>query len=187
MQITLRQKLYCFIFFMFCFFTPIRVHAETKTVYDYDAAGNMVSQITTDVILDNDGDGISNADEIANGTDPDNSDTDGDGMPDGWEVANGLDPLYNDANGDADYDGVSNYDEYLAGTTPNEGIRTDLVLSYETITTGQVEDYRTANSITAGPAYIVESGANVSCKAGSIITLKPGFSANGPGFDAVIE
>jgi hypothetical protein len=43
---------------------------------------------------DPDGDGVSNADELANSTDPYNSDTDGDGLSDQWEIENGLDPLH---------------------------------------------------------------------------------------------
>jgi YD repeat-containing protein len=42
---------------------------------------------------DPDGDGLTNAQEIAAGADPLNSDTDGDGYPDGLEVALGSDPL----------------------------------------------------------------------------------------------
>ena len=68
---------------------------------------------------DIDGDGLSNAAEAALGTDPENPDTDGDGMPDGYEVANGLNPKVNDANGDLDGDGMSNLQEYLAGTAAN--------------------------------------------------------------------
>ncbi len=173
---------------MYCCFTPLLTYAETINVYDYDEVGNMVSKTTNENgSLDNDGDGLSNADEITYGTDPNNNDTDTDGMPDGWEVANGLVPDENDANSDADYDGISNYDEYIAGSDPNS-IQTDLVLSNQTIFLGDVKDYRATNSIISGPAYIVDNGADVSFKAGSIITLKPGFSANGGSdFSAMIE
>ena len=46
-------------------------------------------------------------------------DTDGDGMPDAWEATFGLDPDDpSDAALDADADGLSNLQEYLAGTYP---------------------------------------------------------------------
>ncbi len=45
-------------------------------------------------------------------------DSDDDGMPDDWELENGLDPSEDDSGGDLDGDGVTNYDEYLAGTSP---------------------------------------------------------------------
>jgi hypothetical protein len=47
------------------------------------------------------------------------ADTDGDGMPDEWESANNLNPANSaDAALDSDSDGMSNADEYLAGTDP---------------------------------------------------------------------
>jgi hypothetical protein len=44
-------------------------------------------------VTDSDGDGLTDAEELLLGTDPNNPDTDGDGLPDGWEVhgVNGID------------------------------------------------------------------------------------------------
>jgi len=47
-------------------------------------------------------------------------DSDGDGMPDDWESANGLNPAVNDARLDPDLDALSNLQEYLAGTDPQD-------------------------------------------------------------------
>jgi hypothetical protein len=49
---------------------------------------------------DSDGDGLSDQEEAAIGTDPNNPDTDGDGLTDGTEVANGTNPLSADTDGD---------------------------------------------------------------------------------------
>jgi hypothetical protein len=46
-----------------------------------------------DALLDPDGDGLSNVEELALGTDPKLADTDGDGFADGQELATGYDPL----------------------------------------------------------------------------------------------
>jgi hypothetical protein len=50
-----------------------------------------------------------------------NPDSDADGMPDAWEAANGLDSGSDaDAVLDADRDGMTNLQEYLAGTDPQD-------------------------------------------------------------------
>src|SRR5207249_8142664 len=45
------------------------------------------------------------------------ADSDGDGIPDDWELAHSLNPYdANDASLDADGDGMTNWEEYMAGT-----------------------------------------------------------------------
>lgn len=63
---------------------------------DHSSSAVAVPGITLRVLDpdgDEDHDGLSNADELAHGTDPFNGDTDGDGFGDGDEVAAGSDPL----------------------------------------------------------------------------------------------
>lgn len=65
-------------------------HSTTKTdPLKYDSKNNGNSDGNDDP----DGDGLTNAQECVNSTDPFKGDTDGDGFPDGYEVANSMDPL----------------------------------------------------------------------------------------------
>lgn len=64
--------------------------------------------------LDNDGDGLTNGEEDALGTDRDNADSDGDGIPDGLEVGDPRSPT------DTDGDGIP--DVFEAGDTDGDGI-----------------------------------------------------------------
>lgn len=65
---------------------------------------------------DTDGDGLTDAEEAALGTDPANPDTDDDGISDGDEVnVHMTDPLNSDTDGDNFYDGG----ELIRGTDPN--------------------------------------------------------------------
>jgi hypothetical protein len=63
-------------------------------------------------------------------------DSDGDGMPDAWELANGTDPLSNDANADPDHDGFTNLQEYWAGTSPTNAASALRIESAFTLPTG---------------------------------------------------
>lgn len=82
----------------------LRLHATTQTGDPFTG--------------DFDSDGLSNADEVAQGLNPLKADADGDGMSDGYEMANGLNPLIDDGFSDLDGDGRANITEYLANTNP---------------------------------------------------------------------
>ena len=83
---------------------------------------------------DSDGDGVNDVDDAFPSnpyewldTDSDgtgnnaDADDDGDSMPDQWEIDNGLNPLdAADASISSDADSLSNLDEYLLGTDPND-------------------------------------------------------------------
>lgn len=59
----------------------------------FPSAGNSLTVFNLTLAGDEDDDGLTNADEVARGTDPLIFDTDGDGFPDGLEVALGSNPL----------------------------------------------------------------------------------------------
>lgn len=86
----------------------------------------LLFQLPGDLDLDNDG--VSNDDEIALGTNPNNPDTDGDGLPDLWEIVHGLDPKSgtgrDGGDGDWDGDGMNNRNELLFGTDPRSAAST---------------------------------------------------------------
>jgi len=69
--------------------------------------------------LDDDDDGLSDAEEELAGTEPLHPDSDGDGLFDGFEVTNGLDPRVSDSqHADPDEDELGNLAEQAAGTDP---------------------------------------------------------------------
>ncbi len=69
---------------------------------------------------DNDHDGLTACQEACIGTSDGNVDSDDDGMPDGWEARHSLDPLADDSALDADNDSVTNLEEYLGRSDPQD-------------------------------------------------------------------
>jgi YD repeat-containing protein len=70
--------------------STLRTSQSNRTSERSSTGGLTASSAST---TDTDGDGLSDVEERARGTDPFNADTDGDGFPDGLEVALGSDPL----------------------------------------------------------------------------------------------
>ncbi|WP_147468489.1 Ig-like domain-containing protein [Corallococcus interemptor] len=108
---------------------PLADGTYTVTAVSTNGTTNSTTATSTFIInlgnpVDTDKDGLTDDEEIALGTDPNNPDTDGDGIPDGIEVKVGVtDPLDDDSdddgildgNEDKDHDGMVDADE----TDPN--------------------------------------------------------------------
>ena len=70
-------------------------------------------------LLDSDGDGLNECEEMTIGTDPFDFDTDGDGIPDSTEILYSLNPLNDDAKTDSNGDGLTNIMNLGKGLNPS--------------------------------------------------------------------
>lgn len=85
-------------------------------------------------------------------------DTDGDGLPDAWESANGTLVNVVDADADPDEDGMTNWQEFLAGTHPNNAADVLQVLAVTAAPTGFQLSFQAASNRT----YTVLTRASLS-------------------------
>ncbi|UCE36896.1 MAG: tandem-95 repeat protein [Thermoplasmata archaeon] len=88
----------------------------TPDIIDDDDDGDTVPDVDDDLPLDPTESIDTDSDGIGNNADTDDDD---DGMPDDWELANDLNPLVDDSQDDNDNDGLTNLEEYEAGSDPN--------------------------------------------------------------------
>lgn len=94
---------------------------------------------TNPELEDTDGDTLWDGAEVhTHGTDPLLADTDGDDLPDDWEVYHGFDAVdHDDRNLDPDADGLTNFDEFNLNLDPTDSdVDDDLLLDGEEIMLG---------------------------------------------------
>ncbi len=97
---------------------------------------------------------------------PASADSDGDGLPDAWEMQY-FGTLNYGPNDDPDHDGLSNYQEYLAGTNPNDA---NSVLRVTDIGAGSGQVHLTWNSV-AGKTYTIYSASTLEGPYTPVLTM----------------
>ncbi len=117
--------------------TQTAVAAATQILAATQTSAAQQTAVAIYEVSDNDGDGLTNQQELIYGTNPDVADTDGDGLSDSDEISRGTNPLNPDTDGDlvtdgdevlvwktnplnpdTDEDGLRDGDEMARGTDP---------------------------------------------------------------------
>lgn len=124
----------------------VQIYAKAITAEDvqslYADPGSVLGE---DLTLDSDGDGVTDAQELLDGTDPHHPDTDRDGLSDGAEKVAGTDPLNPDTDNDGWKDGKEvalGYDPLDPNSPGDEGPDPNLVAYWplDTIEDGESPD-----------------------------------------------
>lgn len=88
------------------------------------------------------------------------ADSDGDGIPDRWEEQYGLDPQTSDSGNDFDGDQVSNLDEYIRGTAPNNAASLPPVADLRLTRDPDVDPFPSAGETTQLAFLLQNNGPN---------------------------
>jgi hypothetical protein len=128
---------------------------------------------------DEDGDLLTNEEEIERGTDPRDADTDGDGLLDGVETDTGVFASFSDTGTDplapdSDGDGLGDGTEAGLGTDPNDGESILTEVTGDVILSGR----RLEVGIDPGAALITSAGRGVALTEGSVRELFEGAAAH---------
>ena len=105
-------------------------------------------------------------------------DDDGDSLPDTWELDYGLDPLddtlENGSEGDPDGDGITNCEEYLSGTEPDNSTSTPLdiieVIPHENAGITP-DETRVPNKTSFAVRVVSSAGVNIEVDANIVFTI----------------
>jgi hypothetical protein len=111
------------------------------------------------------------------------ADTDGDGIADAWELTYTNTLAAFNASSDADHDGMSDYDEYIAGTSPTDSNDN---LRITSVTHGISTPTYTTLIWTAKPTrfYAIQNRSTLDAtNAWADFVVFPYFGANNAGFD----
>jgi outer membrane protein OmpA-like peptidoglycan-associated protein len=114
----------------------------------YETANGFDPNDSSDAATDSDGDGITNANEVAMGTNPKSADSNGDGQNDGSEQNSSSDPSNgSSAYADADADKVSNTGKVaVSSDSDNTASENAIDTNSGAIETSQVDTKNEANS-----------------------------------------